>query len=294
LGRFIEDAIGSKGILGAGGSVATSAFDAACLLRHDKTLPVFIAGLDLSYPALKTHYKGAHFEERALNIQYRFHPAEYETFSALHSAAPFWTEDRAGGKVLTDKRLGLYARWFEYKFSEQKNLPFYELSPHGRAIPGLKTASIDAIYAHPVCRKEIDLCKEKIFTALDAAWTRHEAKTARAERFNTAQLLLINSLKEIRAAAEKSARLAQKALSENCSSAETAQIYKLFEITNQLAENSPVKNIIQFLSPDSTIPKAPPNNYPDDLIEFHRYLKSSLEIYDQLAEIADFHIKAII
>ncbi|MDR1858383.1 MAG: DUF115 domain-containing protein [Treponema sp.] len=63
LGKFIEQRVDPKGDLGAGGSVATTAWDFA---RSLGAREIWIAGLDLSYPGLRTHYRGALFEERPL------------------------------------------------------------------------------------------------------------------------------------------------------------------------------------------------------------------------------------
>ena len=63
LGGFIEDRLDPKGKLGAGGSVATSAWDFARILRPSA---LWIAGLDMAFPGLKTHFQGALFEDRVL------------------------------------------------------------------------------------------------------------------------------------------------------------------------------------------------------------------------------------
>ncbi|MDR0552361.1 MAG: DUF115 domain-containing protein, partial [Spirochaetaceae bacterium] len=75
-----------KGKLASGGSVATSAWDFCRLLGASE---IWIAGLDLSFPALRTHYKGAFFEERALAASNRLRPASTASFAALHSLPLF-------------------------------------------------------------------------------------------------------------------------------------------------------------------------------------------------------------
>ncbi len=76
LGKRIEREIGSYGKLGAGGSVATSAWDLARILGCS---PICMAGLDLSFPKNQTHYKGSFFEERAISECARY--MQVETFS---------------------------------------------------------------------------------------------------------------------------------------------------------------------------------------------------------------------
>jgi hypothetical protein len=86
LGRFIEDRVEPKGALGAGGSVATSAWDFARILGAPS---VWIAGLDLSFPGLKTHFKGALFEGRSHGESGRFVPSETWGFRVLQDGEPF-------------------------------------------------------------------------------------------------------------------------------------------------------------------------------------------------------------
>ncbi|HOX18810.1 MAG TPA: DUF115 domain-containing protein, partial [Spirochaetales bacterium] len=65
LGRFLEDGSGdAKGRLGAGGSVATGAWDFARVLG---CAPVYFAGLDLAFPRMRTHARASRFEQKALN-----------------------------------------------------------------------------------------------------------------------------------------------------------------------------------------------------------------------------------
>ncbi|HOV64692.1 MAG TPA: DUF115 domain-containing protein, partial [Spirochaetia bacterium] len=62
LGTFLENYIGKKPQLGAGGSVSTTAWDFA---RICGAVPILFAGLDLGFPDKQTHYRGSFFEERS-------------------------------------------------------------------------------------------------------------------------------------------------------------------------------------------------------------------------------------
>jgi len=73
LGRYVEDRMGPpKGELGAGGSVSTTAWDFA---RSLGCAPVYMAGLDLSFPGGRTHARASLFEQRALSAGSRLSPA---------------------------------------------------------------------------------------------------------------------------------------------------------------------------------------------------------------------------
>ena len=137
LGRFIEDRVDPKGQLGAGGSVATTAWDFARILGPSS---IWIAGLDLGFPGLMTHFKGAVFEERALAEGQRLLPAETRSFRALRDGRPFQAPAAGGGQVLTDRRLSLYSAWFEERLRMYPQIRNRSFSPGGLAIFGMETA----------------------------------------------------------------------------------------------------------------------------------------------------------
>ena len=165
LGSVLEQALGKRDLLGSGGSVATTAWDFA---RYLGTGPIYCTGLDLGYPDNQTHFTGSYFEMRVHYLSRRTEPAETMIFSYLYSGAPYSTEAAGGGKVLTDKRLAVYAKWFEQQLdaSSPEVVPSgsgqaavqpdtYTLSPKGAAIAGMKPAEIDDILELPVKRNEI-------------------------------------------------------------------------------------------------------------------------------------------
>jgi hypothetical protein len=132
--------VADKGTLRAGGSVATSAWDFACAIGASE---IRVAGLDLAFPDFRTHYKGAVFEERSHNTATRFRPAETQSAEALRSGAPFYAPSASGGKVLTDRRMRLYADWFEAALRDKNAPTTYSLSKNGLAIRGINTLSTD-------------------------------------------------------------------------------------------------------------------------------------------------------
>jgi hypothetical protein len=194
LGRFIEKAVGEKGCLDAGGSVATSAFDFARRIRGGPSKPIIIAGLDLAFPQLKTHYKGARFEENMLARQGRFWPAELSAFLAVSGASPFWAKSASGGTVLTDRRLSLYAKWFEKELLCAKN-EVYALFDDGLAIAGLTRQPVEMALGLKPCRESIEACKTKLFAAIAGKFSAPEESAARARRYKIARTQLEDGLK---------------------------------------------------------------------------------------------------
>jgi len=153
LGKFLESRTGYRGELGAGGSVSTTAWDFARFLGASE---IYMAGLDLGYPGKKTHFTGSLFEERTHTVSGRMAPAETAGMLALTSTGLFGVPDYLGKQVLTDKRLLLYAWWFESRLSRYPDHTTLTLTPEGVRIPGFRTASPgEALTLAPV-RQRID------------------------------------------------------------------------------------------------------------------------------------------
>lgn len=162
LGQRIEKELGSFGRLGAGGSVATSAWDLARLLGCG---PIFIAGLDLGFPGKETHYRGSFFEERSHSLSYRKSPTETHSCASLWNADPFYEKNNSGGTTLTDRRLFLYKSWFEAQFRDFPDTDTLSLSPEGIAISGLPPGTMDDILRLPVIRQKLDISLDGILSS---------------------------------------------------------------------------------------------------------------------------------
>lgn len=153
LGKYIEEVTTEMGKLGAGGSVATSAWDFARIIGGN---PIFFAGLDLGFPELSTHFRGNSFENIFQSIASRICSVETTGFKMLHDAAPFSVDSNTGGKVLTDKRLILYKWWFE---NQQKIYPHAEtftITPGGVLIEGIRHFASENIGAFEDKRERIN------------------------------------------------------------------------------------------------------------------------------------------
>ena len=119
LGKYFESLVGEKGQLGAGGSVATTAWD---LARFIGCKPIIMAGLDLGFPQNQTHCPETFFETLKLIESNRFHPASSATFKYQYSANPFWVKANNGDRTITDQRMQIYNWWFESQFNHQSCL----------------------------------------------------------------------------------------------------------------------------------------------------------------------------
>jgi hypothetical protein len=159
LGRFLEKAAGYKGRLGAGGSVATSAWDFARLLGAG---PLFIAGLDLGFPDKNTHFKGSFFEDRSFSMANRFSTAETHSVSYLLDGSPCCLPANDGSEVMTDKRMIIYQWWFEAQAKLHPEPKTYNLSEKGLKIEGFPVTDFKDLLSYPIMREKVDEILEKI------------------------------------------------------------------------------------------------------------------------------------
>jgi hypothetical protein len=303
LGKFIENRVDPKGALGTGGSVATTAWDFARILGTES---LWLAGLDLSFPLLKTHFKGAAFEERALVLSCRLFPAETRSFHALRGGLPFSSPALSGGAVLTDKRLSLYAAWFENRIRMYPRLKNHSFSVNGLAIQGLVPAAAEELLALPPRRKEINHLLAETFARAEAAFNAPEAAAARNARYEKARHELLAGLEKIRALAEKAAALAENALlrekrpdaaghaipgEKSRPSADTARVLDELEKTNREISGSDVKDVAGFLFPP--IGELEAELESGQKSELVRHLELSAKLYTSLAGTADYHLKVL-
>jgi hypothetical protein len=134
-GKEFEKRFGSKGALGTGGSVATTAWDFARFLGCRE---IFLAALDLGFPHKRSHARGSTFESQSHRESSRLAPAETFGARALIAAKSVPCTDSNGNPVLSDERLRLYAWWFESKVAEFPQVKTWSLTAESRAIPGVE------------------------------------------------------------------------------------------------------------------------------------------------------------
>jgi hypothetical protein len=285
VGKFIEKQVDVKGRLGAGGSVASTAWDFARFLGAQE---IWIAGLDLAFPDFKTHFRGARFEEISNSSSNRFNPAEKWVVRALRDGFPFKARSASGGQVTTDRRLSLYAAWFEAHFSQNKHIQNYTLFHEGLAINGLQSADSQKLLALPKRRSEIDISIQRAFSEIETEFNAPEEKRGRAEKYDSAVCALKNGLENIRTAAEEGAEIALRALKTAIDTCQQNKIEKeLEEITRRIME-SEVKEAVDFLSATFVEEKeksCSPENDP-----FIAYLKKSLNLFLRVSESARLYL----
>ncbi|MDR0663300.1 MAG: DUF115 domain-containing protein [Spirochaetaceae bacterium] len=285
LGSFIEARASGKGRLGAGGSVASTAWDFAALLVRNAAAPaIFIAGLDLAFPGFATHYKGAFFEENAHVTANRFLPAETKSFHAQRGGAPFFAKSADGNPVLTDKRLSLYASWFENRLKSAKNYHNSRLSGDGLAINGLETICIDDILALPICRPAIEDRIERVMSGIFEKWNDEDARKTRAERYEAAYSALVTGLEEALSAARSVLRCISAFRRSGGGGIYDGELLQRIEAANAVLFQSEVKAVAGFLLPTAAEP--PPH-------DMDGFISLTAKTYGDFAESLAFTLSAL-
>jgi len=153
LGEYLENLTGSKGKIGAGGSVATSAWDFTRIIGAD---PIYMGALDLGFPKKATHARDTYFEDLRQILSRRLSPAEGMSFRYFHEASPFLYTDNSGRETYTDQRLLIYKSWFEKQLAGLLKQQTFNLAPRGIKIEGMPYYESSNLLNLPVIRPEID------------------------------------------------------------------------------------------------------------------------------------------
>jgi hypothetical protein len=286
LGKFIEDHVDPKGRLGAGGSVATTAWDFARVLGGRE---IWIAGLDLAFPDLKTHFHGALFEERSNSGSNRFKPVETWVVRALRDGFPFKARSSTGGQVLTDRRLSLYAAWFENRFRQHCEVRNLALFQNGLAISGLEPADVQTLLALPDVRDEIDRRLNEAFSQIENDYREPEEARARALRYEKAVSGLTRGLESILDAAQKGEAIARNALKGSLNPEQRKKLLRDLDAITRRVTDSEVKEIAGFLFPPVEAEKE--SSPMESRDPFRDYLESSLRLFSGLAEAVELNLK---
>ncbi len=146
VAQFFEKYCGEQGYLGAGGSVASCAWTFAkfCGAKN-----IFLCGIDLSFPEKQTHIKGSTFEQKIYTTSTKIKPAETAAMTLLFGGNASWEKDFYGKPVLSDKRMKMFAWWFESNIASSPETKTFTLSPEGLFIPGVEIFELKKLFDLP-------------------------------------------------------------------------------------------------------------------------------------------------
>jgi hypothetical protein len=207
--------------------------------------------------------------------------------------------------VRSDRRLSLYAAWFENCFGKYPEIENFSLTGgglaiNGLAIAGLEAAGTDTFLALPDRRTEIDVRLEAV-SRVEAEFFEPKETEQRGRRYESAIAALRSSLERIKKACEEGERIAsgalhaRRALTQNPGPGEQEKILAGLDAINSLIGSSEVKDIAGFLFPPQSpeaSPEAPHEAPPhadgrggisEKESSFTGYLAASAALYSSLA-----------
>ncbi|MDY3755780.1 MAG: 6-hydroxymethylpterin diphosphokinase MptE-like protein [Treponema sp.] len=206
VGKFFSSHGLDKGELGAGGSVATSAWGLARLCGCRR---IFLAAVDLSFPGKRTHAHGSTFEEKTHQNSTRLMPSQHSQVSALFSADISVKKSYTGEPVITDQRMELYAWWFESKVAAHPETKNFSLTPQSLAIPGIEAFPLESLLQEPPCPQE----RQEFFANQEKARAKFQERQQEIKRhFHQLYSELKDGLFQLYKAARKGLSLCQETL----------------------------------------------------------------------------------
>ncbi|MGI0528620.1 motility associated factor glycosyltransferase family protein [Treponema socranskii] len=214
IGKWFERRIGEKGDLGAGGSVASAAWNFAYAAGAKE---IYCCGLDFAFPEKKTHIKGSMFEEGTHETSVRTFPAETQNLPLLFSAGAEYAHDYDGNPVPTDSRMKMFAWWFESRLASCPDAKTYTFARSGIAIPGIEPADMRSFLEKP----DIAVQKEKFIKKSEVS---EKGAVPDKARFESALADFLREIASLRKIAEDGKRICEKALADdmNMSAADIA------------------------------------------------------------------------
>ena len=253
ISSFFEKQLGTFGDLGAGGSVASSAFNLAYLLKAAR---IFLAGLDLSFPTKQTHIKGSSAEQTFHTKSNRLVSVEKSSCTSMYSANPEYGTAYNGQRVLTDSRMKMFAWWFESRIAACSDVKTYSLCPESLKIPGVELTDINSLIEEkpsevPLQKQTKSLDRKASVTSIKNDYTTHLKKLT----------ALVNAAIEKCLIYENSTVDSQLKLQT-----------ELSEIEKQILQN-PLAEIIRLASPTAKAES------PASQISFYQKLKKELQEY---------------
>lgn len=158
IGKYFERKCSKKDSLGAGGSVASCAWNFS---EYCGAKEIYTAGLDLSFPKKQTHIKGSTFEQNVHVSSSKILNAESLSMPILFSGNIEKAKNYLNEDIVTDQRMKMFAWWFESRLAECPATKTFSFSSEGLKIPGIEICDVKKILMLPKKEREKNLFFEK-------------------------------------------------------------------------------------------------------------------------------------
>ncbi len=276
LGSFLEGEEDGRYRLGAGGSVATTAWDFA---RYTGADPILTAGLDLGFPDGRPHFRGCYFEERLFSGNGRLSPYEHLMYRYMQGGDPFQSEDFDGKPVTTDRRLVVYKQWFEEQLSYHPVSSTGSLSRRGIRIEGMDLYDPHDFLSRPGIRKRLHKLLSEVLQ------DEPEKVGSSFERLE----ILLKDLQQLKNTAVSGVRLTENILNSLSSAGGddiTEQLHQLDELDRSILSISGRQVAAFLLSP--LLDEIERSQEPS--ADLSAVLSTSLRLYREILGSADYHM----
>lgn len=277
MAKFFEENNEERGIIAAGGSVATTAFDVA---RFIGSSCIILTGLDLGYPNRMTHFKGAFFESQFIAISDFFNSAETLSFNYLTHVPLKTTKSTNNQTIYTDQKMLLFKNWFEREIS---------ITGCEVILPDLGGSLIEGAKVLPLEKILIKKYKKSVFYE-----NVNKIKQNYQMDFNKDNLVekvskFLNITEDIKKITYEAINL----IPEN-KIPDTKSIKKIEFFEKKLFENKEYKEITQIISSSAqSVLLSITENLQFDKNEVVSAWKKTKLLYESIYELTDFYIKTL-
>ncbi|MFP4301570.1 MAG: 6-hydroxymethylpterin diphosphokinase MptE-like protein [Spirochaetaceae bacterium] len=284
LGRYIEARLPERAKLGAGGSVSTSAWDLARTLGARE---IYTVGLDLGFPDLETHARGSFFEERGHTLATRLGGIEEYSFRYLRGGQPFLTKDTGGNSLLSDRRMQMYAWWFESQHRLNPGIDTFTLSSRSLAIEGREYRSSEALLTHPKCREEIERRLKALEATAEEWGATAEERLSDVREATQALRREIDTIVSVARRGEAAAGELRELLEQRGDLA-PEDLTRLDTVDGEIT-SAPNRDVLGFLMQDVDQEARKPSQARERIDRLRENLRRSSAIYRQLREAGVYH-----
>lgn len=284
LGRYIEAQLPDRERLGAGGSVSTSAWDLARVLGARE---IYTVGLDLGFPELRTHARGSFFEERGHTLATRLRGIEDYSFRYLRGGQPFLARDTGGGSILSDRRMQMYAWWFESQHRLNPEVQTFTLSSRSLAVEGREHRRPESLLALPKRREEIETLRREFEAAAGARGNSEESPLSEVQKATEALRREIDTVVSVARRGEKTAQELQERLEER-GDLSPQELARLDRVDGEIT-SAPNRDVLGFLMQEVDQETRKQSQARERIDRLRENLRRSSAIYRQLKEAGAYH-----